>query len=93
MEIVLLVLSKIKLAGISPDAETYRLVISTLVDAGEGLQAVEVCREGHAVGVLRYLPMEESAGSTAGAAGGSGHQDPAPARPWRPPRLLCCGRR
>lgn len=62
------VLANMKLAGICPDEESYRLVISTLVGAGEGLQAVEVCREGHAAGVLRYLPMEESVESTAGAA-------------------------
>lgn len=54
------VLSNMKLAGMWPDAESYHLVMETLLCAGQVGQATDVCMEGHADGVLQHFTLPDT---------------------------------
>ncbi|KAG7669994.1 hypothetical protein Ndes2526B_g06369 [Nannochloris sp. 'desiccata'] len=57
------VLANMKLVGIMPDSESYYHVITTLVNAGDGASAVEICRQGHEAGGLKHLQMRSGTGN------------------------------
>ncbi len=49
------VFSNMKVVGIMPDRESYHHVIATLVNAGDGAAAVEMCRKGHEGGGVKHV--------------------------------------
>ena len=58
------VVNTMKIAGITPDVCSYHRLLEALIASGDGKGALDVCRETHAAGVLRHLPVAAASSSS-----------------------------